>query len=122
MNVTYAVVFERAESNYAAYVPDLPGCISVGDTLEEANAMIGEAIALLLEHRQSHGNVVEPPTRSICGAIRYHLDLVTEDGEEPPNTETIFDMVDVHVDIDVELAPAPTAADAAPNTPETAKV
>ena len=118
MNVTYAVVFERAESNYAAYVPDLPGCISVGDTLEEANAMIGEAIALLLEHRQSHGNVVAPPTRSICGAIRYHLDLVTEDGEEPPNTETIFDMVDV----DVDLAPAPTTTDAAPNTPEKSKV
>ena len=41
----YAVVIEKGERNYSAYVPDLPGCVSVGDTLEEAKAEIREAIA-----------------------------------------------------------------------------
>src|SRR5579864_2744006 len=39
----YAVVIERADANYSAYVPDLPGCISVGDTIEEAERNIHEA-------------------------------------------------------------------------------
>jgi predicted RNase H-like HicB family nuclease len=37
-------VIEKGERNYSAYVPDLPGCVSVGDTLEEARAEIREAI------------------------------------------------------------------------------
>jgi antitoxin HicB len=52
----FDVVFEpQAEGGYTAYVPDLPGCISEGDTLEDATAMIREAIALYLESRQEHG-------------------------------------------------------------------
>ena len=44
MRVKYAVIFERAENNWAAYVPDLPGCISTGKTLEETERNIREAI------------------------------------------------------------------------------
>jgi predicted RNase H-like HicB family nuclease len=52
----FDVVFERQdEGGYTAYVPDLPGCISEGDTLEEAAAMIQEAMALYLEARQDRG-------------------------------------------------------------------
>jgi HicB_like antitoxin of bacterial toxin-antitoxin system len=40
----YAVVIEKGERNYSAYVPDLPGCVSVGDTLEDVKAEIREAI------------------------------------------------------------------------------
>lgn len=39
-----AVIFERAEGNWAAYVPDLPGCITTADTLEQAERNIREAI------------------------------------------------------------------------------
>ena len=35
MSIKYAVVFEQAENNWAAYVPDLPGCMSTGKTLDE---------------------------------------------------------------------------------------
>ena len=35
MSVRYAVIFEQAECNWAAYVPDLPGCITTGRTFEE---------------------------------------------------------------------------------------
>jgi predicted RNase H-like HicB family nuclease len=45
----YAIVIEKGERNYSAYVPDLPGCVSVGDTLDEVKAEIWEAIAFHLE-------------------------------------------------------------------------
>ena len=51
----YAVVFERGDSNYSAYVPDLPGCISVGETLDEAEQNIREAIELYLDELRKDG-------------------------------------------------------------------
>ena len=42
----YAIVIEKAESNYAAYVPDLPGCIATGVTVEETERLLREAIEL----------------------------------------------------------------------------
>jgi predicted RNase H-like HicB family nuclease len=52
----FDVVFEpQEEGGYTVYVPDLPGCVSEGETLEEATAMIQEAMALYLESRQEHG-------------------------------------------------------------------
>ena len=43
----YAVVIEKGERNYSAYVPDLPGCVSVGDTPEDVKAEIREAIEFI---------------------------------------------------------------------------
>jgi predicted RNase H-like HicB family nuclease len=45
----YAIVIEKAASNYSAYVPDLPGCVATGRTLEETESMIREAIEFHLE-------------------------------------------------------------------------
>ena len=45
----YAVVIEKGERNFSAYVPDFPGCVSVGDTLEQAEAEIREANEFHLE-------------------------------------------------------------------------
>ncbi|MDD1629944.1 MAG: type II toxin-antitoxin system HicB family antitoxin, partial [Methylococcaceae bacterium] len=45
----YAVVVEKAENNYSAYVPDLPGCIATGYTVEEAEREIREAIEFHIE-------------------------------------------------------------------------
>ena len=42
MSVKYAVIFERAPNNWAAYVPDLPGCMTTGATLEETKENIKE--------------------------------------------------------------------------------
>ena len=44
MNVKYAVIFEQAKANWAAYVPDLPGCITTGRTLDETKINIREVI------------------------------------------------------------------------------
>ena len=45
----YAIVIEAAESNYSAYVPDLPGCVATGATVEETERAIREAIEFHLE-------------------------------------------------------------------------
>jgi predicted RNase H-like HicB family nuclease len=58
----YAVVIERAADNYSAYVPDLPGCISVGDTVEETERNIRDAIALHLEGLREAGDPVPSPS------------------------------------------------------------
>jgi predicted RNase H-like HicB family nuclease len=42
----YAIVIEKLESNYSAYVPDLPGCVATGATIEEIEQQIKEAISL----------------------------------------------------------------------------
>jgi hypothetical protein len=42
MSQKYAVIFEEAEGNWAAYVPDLPGCITTGKTLEETERTFGK--------------------------------------------------------------------------------
>ncbi|HET9015441.1 MAG TPA: type II toxin-antitoxin system HicB family antitoxin [Thermomicrobiaceae bacterium] len=47
-SVKYVVVIERAPANYAAYVPDLPGCVATGATVEEVTRNIREAIELHL--------------------------------------------------------------------------
>ena len=60
---TYAVIYERTENNYAAYVPDLPGCVATGRTRGEVE-------------------------RRIKTAIRLHLEGMREDGATPPIPST----------------------------------
>ena len=55
----YATVIEKAASNYAGYVPDLPGCIATGATLEETEQLLREAIGLHVEGMQEDGLYVE---------------------------------------------------------------
>jgi predicted RNase H-like HicB family nuclease len=64
----YAVVIERAEHNYAAYVPDLPGCVSTGETLEEAERNIREAIQFHIEGLKEDG-VAAPEPSAVCEYI-----------------------------------------------------
>jgi predicted RNase H-like HicB family nuclease len=58
----YAVVFERSADGYGAFVPDLPGCITVGETLEETERNIREAITGHIAVMEEHGETVPPPT------------------------------------------------------------
>jgi len=68
MSAKYAVIFERAENNWAAYVPDLPGCITTGTTLEETKANIREAIRGHLETMREYGDPIPEPT-SLAGEV-----------------------------------------------------
>ena len=58
----YAVVIEKGERNYSAYVPDLPGCASVGDTPDEVKAEIREAIEFHLEGMREDGLPIPKPS------------------------------------------------------------
>ena len=58
----YAVVIEKADANYSAYVPDLPGCIATGDTVAAVESEIREAIRFHIEGLQADGIVVPEPT------------------------------------------------------------
>lgn len=58
----YVVVIEKADDgSFSAYVPDLPGCVSCGDTPEEARRLIGEAVKLHVESLRAHGESVPKP-------------------------------------------------------------
>ncbi|MEO0927582.1 MAG: type II toxin-antitoxin system HicB family antitoxin, partial [Cyanobacteria bacterium J06643_13] len=61
----YAVIIERGNNSYGAYVPDLPGCIAVGDTPEEVRILIQEAIEFHLEGLQEDGESIPQPSSSI---------------------------------------------------------
>ena len=56
----YAIVIEKAAANYAAYVPDLPGCVVTGATIEETEKLIREAIELHLEGLRADGLPIPP--------------------------------------------------------------
>lgn len=66
----YAIVIERAENNYSAYVPDLPGCVATGATVEETETQIREA-------------------------IEFHIAGLREDGAPVPQPSSRVDYVDV---------------------------
>jgi predicted RNase H-like HicB family nuclease len=65
----YAIVIEKALDNYSAYVPDLPGCVATGTTVEEVEKEIREA-------------------------IRFHIQGLKEDGIPVPGPTSIADYVD----------------------------
>jgi predicted RNase H-like HicB family nuclease len=58
----YAVVIEKAEGNYSAYVPDLPGCIATGDTVAAVEQEIREAIRFHIDGLKADGFPVPAPT------------------------------------------------------------
>ena len=58
----YTVIIEKAENNYGAYVPDLPGCVSTGQTVEETKRNIREAIEFHLEGMREDGDPIPEPT------------------------------------------------------------
>ena len=61
----YAIVIEKAEGNYSAYVPDLPGCIATGDTVVEVESEIREAISFHLEGMREDGVLVPEPSSQV---------------------------------------------------------
>ena len=60
----YLVVIEGEPGEYAAFVPDLPGCVAVGGEREEVERLIAEAIPLHIESLRAHGEPVPEPRSS----------------------------------------------------------
>jgi len=61
----YAIVIEKAEKNYAAYVPDLPGCIATGETVEETETQIYEAIKFHIRGMREDGLSIPEPSSQV---------------------------------------------------------
>ena len=61
----YAIVIEKAEGNFSAYVPDLPGCVATGETLVEVESEIREAILLHLEGMREDGLAIPVPASTV---------------------------------------------------------
>ncbi len=58
----YLVIYEKGETGYGAYVPDLPGCVAVGESLDEVKALIREAIEMHLRAMRKDGDAIPEPT------------------------------------------------------------
>ena len=97
MIVKYAVVYERTPNNYCAYAPDLPGCVSTGETWDDIREMIQEAITFHLEDLMERGESALLPQMSLDEARAYHIGSIAQAGEEIPDLETTFGMVEVEV-------------------------
>jgi len=66
----YVVLYEAGPTSWGASVPDLPGCFAVGETYEETERLIREAIELYVEHLKAEGKPVpEPVTQAGCVSI-----------------------------------------------------
>jgi len=65
MAIKYSVVIERASTNYCAYSPDVDGCISVGDTVDETRRNFAEALKLHLDGLRERGYPVPEPTATV---------------------------------------------------------
>ena len=66
----YAIIIDKTENNYGAWAPDLPGCVALGDTVEEVE-------------------------RRMRSAIEMHLAGMREDGQPIPQPSVLVNYVDV---------------------------
>jgi len=64
----FAVIYEKTNTGYSAYVPDLPGCVAGGATLDETVELIRGAIELHLETMREDGELIPEPT-TIAGCV-----------------------------------------------------
>jgi len=58
----YTVIYEWTGKNYSAYVPDLPGCVAAGDTVDETERLMKEAMRLYIEALREAGHPIPEPT------------------------------------------------------------
>lgn len=61
----YAVIIEKGDSSYGAYVPDLPGCVAVGESQDEVKRLIAEAVEFHLEGMRGSGEPIPNPTSEV---------------------------------------------------------
>jgi predicted RNase H-like HicB family nuclease len=62
----YVVVIEKAgDGSFSAYVPDLPGCVACGDTIDEARQLIKEAVLLHIDALREQGEPIPPPAATM---------------------------------------------------------
>ena len=71
----YTVIYERGSRNWSAYVPDLPGCVATGATVEETESLLREAIALHIEGLQEDGLPIPEPS-SVISLVDDNIEII----------------------------------------------
>ena len=107
MKAKYVVVYEQTPNNYCAYLPDFPGCVSAGQTWQEIQGMIREALEFHIEGMIRHGDALPMRPMSLREAVAYHnepltesaLETLAEFGEDAPNLSTTFGMIQVELGV-----------------------
>ena len=61
----YAIVIEKADNNYSAYVPDVPGCVATGATVDEVKRNLADALQFHFEGMRADGDAVPPPSSTV---------------------------------------------------------
>ena len=98
MKLTYAVVVEQTPNNYAAYAPDVSGCVSTAKTLDEMLEMIREALILHLELLIEDSEPVPEPRTSISQALaEYDAQVQAEYNGAVSAISTTAHLVEVEV-------------------------
>jgi predicted RNase H-like HicB family nuclease len=69
----YVIVIERAEHNYSAYAPDVPGCGATGATIEEVTRELRDALAFHFEGLQADGEPVPPPVATDAAFVEVDI-------------------------------------------------
>lgn len=95
MQRTYAVVFEQGTNNYAAYAPDVPGCVATAEGWHEIQTMIREAIEVYLEAAAEYGEPLPEPRMSVAQAMAHHSDVLTRLGAHDAQLEATVAMLNV---------------------------
>ena len=98
MKQKYAVVFEQTPNNYSAYVPDLPGCVSTGESLEDVHRTISEAITFHIEDMLDQGEPLPEPKISLHEAEAHHNEVLSEYDDTGTELPAKFGVVEVEVE------------------------
>jgi predicted RNase H-like HicB family nuclease len=93
----YLIVIERGAGNFGAWAPDLPGCVAVGDTIEECEREMREAIAFHIEGLREDGEPVPEPTTVPRVVLEALADVEADRSKRPrslveclPDREPVF--------------------------------
>ena len=114
MKLKFMAVFEQTPNNYAAYLPDLPGCVSTGKTWEKMLEMIHEAVEFHIEGMLKDGDPLPETRMSLEEALLFHAEPLSEEdlalyhelGESPELLSTTFMPIEVEVQIPATAAAA----------------
>lgn len=106
MKLQYAVLFYEGPEDYWMQVPDLPGCFSAGDDLDDARRMVKEAMTLWLEVTAEHGEPIPQMTMTPDQALEWNEAQLKDEelleimGDEPDDTlSTHAEMIEIEVNL-----------------------
>jgi len=89
MKKTFLVVYEKGKKNYGGFAPDVPGCISLGDTLEDIRANLHEALQLYMDTSVELGYAIPEPTSTTV--------TVPIEGETYPKVSYVVEHLTVNI-------------------------